>query len=52
MKRENIHPTAIIYENVKLHKNVKIGAYSIIYPNVEYFNWTILHNWRTNSIFL
>ena len=35
MKRENIHPTAIIYENVKLDKNVKIGAYSIIYPNVE-----------------
>ena len=33
--KNNIHPTALIYDNVKIHKNVKIGPYCIIYPNVE-----------------
>ncbi len=32
---KGIHPTAVISENVKIGKNVSIGAYSIIGNNVE-----------------
>ena len=31
----NIHPTAIISTNAKLHKNVTIGPFSIVNENVE-----------------
>ena len=30
-----IHKTAIIDPKAKIHKNVSIGAYSLIGPNVE-----------------
>lgn len=31
----NIHPTAIIHQDAQLHESVKVGAYSIIGPNVS-----------------
>lgn len=35
MKRGQIHSTAILGSNVKIGKNVTIGAYTVIYDNVE-----------------
>ena len=35
MQRGQIHPTAIVGENVNIGKSVTIGAYSVIYDNVE-----------------
>ncbi len=40
---KGIHPTAIIGENVKLGKNVAIGAYVVIEKNVEIGDDTIIY---------
>ncbi len=40
---KGIHPTAIIGENVKLGKNVAIGAYVVIEKNVEIGDNTIIY---------
>ena len=39
-----IHKTAIIDDKVSIGSNVKIGPYSIIGPNVEIDDDTIIHN--------
>ncbi len=40
----NIHPTAVIEESVKLGSNNKIGAYSVITGNVEIGDNNLIHN--------
>ncbi len=40
---KGIHPTAIIGENVKLGKNVAIGAYVVVEKNVEIGDNTIIY---------
>ena len=39
-----IHKTAIIDKNAKISKNVEIGAYSVIGPEVEIGESTIIHS--------
>ncbi|WP_028358076.1 acyl-ACP--UDP-N-acetylglucosamine O-acyltransferase [Brackiella oedipodis] len=39
---QNIHETAIIHEGAKLHPSVKVGAYSIIYPDVTIDEGTVV----------
>ncbi|NLJ50771.1 MAG: acyl-ACP--UDP-N-acetylglucosamine O-acyltransferase [Alcaligenaceae bacterium] len=38
----NIHPTAIIHEGAQLHSSVKVGAYSIIGPQVTIAEGTVI----------
>src|SRR5574342_1275004 len=35
MQRGQLHPTAIIGENVEIGENVTVGAHCIVYDNVE-----------------
>ena len=39
-----IHKTAIIDQNSKISKNVKIGAYTIIGPNVQIGEGSVVHS--------
>lgn len=40
----NIHPTAIISDGAKLHESVKVGAYSIIGPQVSLGEGCVVHS--------
>ncbi len=43
-KNKNIHATAIVHPNAKIHESVEIGAYSIIGPDVEIGEGTWIGN--------
>tara|TARA_B110000037_G_scaffold168961_1_gene191444 strand:+ start:1170 stop:1964 length:795 start_codon:yes stop_codon:yes gene_type:complete len=44
LKKENIHPTAIIHPKAKLHGTVTIGPYSFIDENVSIGEGTVIGN--------
>lgn len=53
LKEKNIrvHPTAIIYPNVKLHENVVVGPYCILgEPTYDYYKNPDNHEFKTTEI--
>jgi UDP-N-acetylglucosamine acyltransferase len=44
LEKTLLHPTAIIHPEAKLHESVKVGAYSIIGPDVQLGAGSIVHS--------
>jgi UDP-N-acetylglucosamine acyltransferase len=40
----NVHPTALVDKNAKIHETVQVGPFCIVGPNVEIGAGTILHS--------